>query len=70
MNAYVTGMTIKQLREQQDLTQAELADRVGVSSKTISKWETAKGLPDIALLQGKGILYWYCNRHGLYKRKL
>lgn len=51
MNAYVTGMTIKQLREQQDLTQAELADRVGVSSKTIFKWETAKGLPDIALLQ-------------------
>ena len=28
-----------------------MADRVGVSSKTISKWETAKGLPDISLLQ-------------------
>jgi DNA-binding XRE family transcriptional regulator/desulfoferrodoxin (superoxide reductase-like protein) len=51
MNTYVTGNTIRQLREGRDLTQAELAERIGVSSKTISKWETAKGLPDISLLQ-------------------
>ena len=51
MNTYVTGNTIKQLRESRKLTQAELAEKLGVSSKTISKWETAKGLPDISLLQ-------------------
>ena len=51
MNTYVTGATIKQLREARNLTQAELAEQIGVSSKTISKWETAKGLPDISLLQ-------------------
>ena len=51
MNTYVTGATIKQLRESRKLTQAELAGKLGVSSKTISKWETAKGLPDITLLQ-------------------
>ena len=51
MNTYVTGATIKALREARKLTQAELAETVGVSSKTISKWETAKGLPDITLLQ-------------------
>ena len=51
MNTYVTSAAIKQLREKQNLTQAELAERIGVSSKTISKWETAKGLPDISLLQ-------------------
>ena len=51
MNTYVTGTTIKQLREKRNMTQAELAERIGVSSKTISKWETAKGLPDISLLQ-------------------
>ena len=51
MNTYVTSATIKQLRESRNLTQAELAERIGVSSKTISKWETAKGLPDISLLQ-------------------
>ena len=51
MNNYVTGGTIKALREKRNLTQAELADKIGVSSKTVSKWETAKGLPDITLLQ-------------------
>ena len=51
MNTYVTGTTVKQLREGCKLTQAELAKKIGVSSKTISKWETAKGLPDITLLQ-------------------
>lgn len=51
MNTYVTSTTIKQLREKRNMTQAELAGKIGVSSKTISKWETAKGLPDISLLQ-------------------
>ena len=51
MNTYVTGTTIRQLREDRKMTQAELAEMIGVSSKTISKWETAKGLPDITLLQ-------------------
>ena len=51
MNTYVTGATIRQLRESRKLTQAELAETIGVSSKTVSKWETGKGLPDISLLQ-------------------
>ena len=51
MNTYVTGTTIRQLREHRNMTQAELAEKIGVSSKTISKWETARGLPDISLLQ-------------------
>ena len=51
MNTYVTGTAIKQLREARNMTQAELAEKIGVSSKTVSKWETAKGLPDISLLQ-------------------
>lgn len=51
MNTYVTGQTIKKLREAKGLTQSDLADRIGVSSKAVSKWETAKGLPDISLLE-------------------
>ena len=51
MNTYVTSTTVKQLREARGFTQVELAEQIGVSSKTISKWETAKGLPDISLLQ-------------------
>ena len=51
MNTYVTGAAIKQLRERKTMTQAELAEQLGVSAKTVSKWETAKGLPDISLLE-------------------
>lgn len=51
MNQYVTGAVIKELREKHHLTQAELAERLNVSDKTVSKWETAKGYPDISLLE-------------------
>lgn len=51
MNQYVTGAVIKDLREKNHMTQAELAERLCVSDKTISKWETAKGYPDISLLE-------------------
>lgn len=51
MDLYVTGTTIKRLREARGLTQAKLAASLDVSSKTISKWETAKGFPDISLLE-------------------
>lgn len=51
MNTYVTGATVKYLRERKHLTQSELAEQIGVSSKAVSKWETAKGLPDISLIE-------------------
>lgn len=51
MDNYITGATIKRLREDKGLTQCELADILKVSSKTVSKWETAKGLPDISLIE-------------------
>lgn len=51
MNQYVTGAVIKELREKNRYTQAELAEMLNVSDKTISKWETAKGYPDISLLE-------------------
>lgn len=51
MDHYVTGGTIKRLREGMRMTQAQLAEQLNVSDKTISKWETCKGLPDISLLE-------------------
>lgn len=51
MDTYITGQIIKNLRERKGLTQAQLADTLGVSSKAVSKWETAKGLPDISLIE-------------------
>ena len=51
MDTYITGATIKGLREARGMTQTQLAERIGVSAKAISKWETAKGLPDISLIE-------------------
>ena len=44
------GKFIKQLRREKNLSQKELGDIIGVSSKTISKWECGNGMPDITLL--------------------
>ena len=51
MNQYVTGAVIKDLREKNRMTQLQLAEKLGVSDKTVSKWETGKGYPDITLLE-------------------
>ena len=51
MNQYVTGTIIRELREKNRMTQLQLAEKLGVSDKTVSKWETAKGYPDITLLE-------------------
>lgn len=51
MNSYVTGPVIKALREKKNYTQKQLADRLLVSDKTVSKWETGRGLPDLSLLE-------------------
>jgi DNA-binding XRE family transcriptional regulator/desulfoferrodoxin (superoxide reductase-like protein) len=51
MDRYVTGAVIRSLRESKGLTQEELASRISVSGKAVSKWETGQGLPDISLLE-------------------
>lgn len=48
---YVQNETIRALRERKALTQKQLAEKLCISDKTISKWETGKGLPDISLLE-------------------
>lgn len=54
MDHYVTGAVIRELREKQGMTQAELAEKLCVSDKTISKWETGRGFPDVSLLEPLG----------------
>ena len=51
MDHYVTGSAIRALREKKKLTQKQLAEILAVSDKTVSKWETGRGLPDITLLE-------------------
>ena len=42
MNTYITGSTIKKMREKKGITQAQLADMISVSDKAVSRWETGK----------------------------
>lgn len=51
MNHYVTGNSIRELRRKMNDTQKELGEKIGISDKTISKWETGRGLPDMTLLE-------------------
>lgn len=51
MTHYVTGDTIRSLREKRNYTQKQLADLLAVSDKAVSKWETGRGLPDVSLLE-------------------
>ncbi len=51
MDHYVTGAAIKALREKQGMTQADLAARLNITDKAVSKWETGRGLPDLSLLE-------------------
>ena len=50
MDCKKTGQLIYQLRKEKGLTQQQLADLLMLSPKTISKWETGAGSPDISLL--------------------
>lgn len=51
MNQYITGAVIRRMREAKGLTQEALAERLYVSGKAVSKWETGQGFPDISLIE-------------------
>ena len=51
MNQYVTGAMIKRLREKRGLTQQHLAEKLMVSDKAVSLWETGRGYPDSSLVE-------------------
>ena len=54
MDNYVTGGVIKALREKKKMTREELAQKIFVTGKAVSKWETGRGFPDIGLLEPLG----------------
>ena len=51
MNQVTIGKYISQKRHELNLTQEELAEKLGVSNKTISKWENGKCMPDYSIIQ-------------------
>ncbi len=50
MDQMVTGSFIAKKRKEKNMTQAALAERLGVSNKTVSKWETGKCMPDYSVI--------------------
>ena len=51
MNQQKIGRFISECRKQKGLTQAQLAEALGVSDKTISRWETGKTMPDLSFYE-------------------
>ena len=51
MEHYISGPSLRKLRENRGLTQRALGEQIGVSDKAVSKWETERGLPDLTLLE-------------------
>lgn len=51
MNTEKTGAFLAALRRERGMTQKELAEKLDVTDKAVSRWETGKGLPDISLLK-------------------
>lgn len=51
MNQKEIGKYIAQKRKEKNLTQSQLAEKLGVASKTISKWETGVSMPDYSVIE-------------------
>ena len=51
MNQTAIGSYIERKRKEQNLTQEQLAEKLGVSNKTISKWENGKCMPDYSIIE-------------------
>ena len=50
MDVKKSGKVISQVRKRKGLTQKQLAIKLGISDKTISKWEVGKGMPELSLM--------------------
>ena len=50
MDQVKTGQFIKAMRKEKNFTQREIAERLNISEKTVSKWETGNGLPEVSLM--------------------
>ena len=57
MNQEKIGNFIKEIRKQNNLTQKELADKLGVTYQAVSKWETGLNIPDIGIIRQISKMY-------------
>ena len=64
MDQVKIGKFIAQCRKNKNLTQAELAEKLSITDRAISKWETGKGMPD------SGVMLELCNELGISVNEL
>ncbi len=57
MDLEKTGVLLSRLRQELGMTQKQVAERLHISDRAVSKWERGKGLPDVSLLPGIAALY-------------
>lgn len=50
MDQIKIGIFLKELRKEKKLTQEQLAEKLNVSGRTVSRWETGSNMPDIGML--------------------
>ena len=51
MDQIKIGKFIAEMRKEQNLTQIDLAEKLGISNKTVSKWECGNGMPDYSVME-------------------
>ncbi len=57
MDMIKTGALLSRLRKERNMTQKDVAERLQISDRTVSKWERGAGMPDVSLLKGISVLY-------------
>ena len=58
------GRFLKELRKEKVITQEQLAEKIKVSGRTVSRWETGSNMPDISLLAELADFYDVCRTRG------
>ena len=57
MDMVKMGSFLAELRKERNLTQAELGEKLGVTNKTISRWETGNYMPSVEMLEELSTMY-------------
>ena len=70
MDMVKMGHFLAELRKEQKLTQAELGEKLGVTNKTVSRWETGNYMPPVEMLEALSNLYGLTINELLSGRKL
>ena len=57
MDQKKVGSFLRELRKEKQLTQEQLAERFGVTNRSVSRWETGSNMPDLSILVELAVFY-------------